>query len=551
MDESYTDPAAQIPPPKKRSNLRTMIARMGLGAFTISLIVHIIFLILAIFFMYTWVYPPQEEVDFLPGGGGGGGGSGGETVQKIQQQQQKRMMSNTAVSKRIASTSTTASFSLPDSSNEMMDPGLPMDVSGQMGSGGGSGGGKGTGTGTGTGAGTGIGKGFGEGQLGIGALIPTIMKGRCSDAERLSHLRSAGGTPEVEAAVKKSLQWLKGRQNSDGSWGAAHPSAMTGLVLLCYLGHCESTQSPEYGENVSKGITYLINLALKNNGRLSTNLSANSWVYEHGIATYALAEALTFSRTLQFQIPELENSVEKAVDVIIKGQTQQGGWDYQFSDNGRNDLSVVGWQLQALKAAQASGVKAPELPKTIRRAMPYLLKDAYVDDGRFAYTGKGAHPAMTAVAVLCLQQWDKSNTSPAREGIRLIKKGLDARGKKFREITANDFEHCYTFEYDNPNADLYAWYYAAQVMRNAGGREWDATNRAIIEDLIPAQRPDGSFPAEPGGGPVLHGRGTASAGGARDIYVQTLMTLTLQVYYRFLPTSAGRNNGSSRLDDLR
>jgi hypothetical protein len=549
MDETYFDPAS-IPPPEKKGKLRRLIVKMGLGAFMISVIVHAIFAVLAIVFFYTWVYPPEEKIDFLPGGGGGGG-SGGETVHKLQQVQQKRMMSNTAVSKRIASTSNTALFSLPDASNDLMDPGLPMDVTSELGSGGGSGGGQGTGKGTGIGSGTGPGKGFGEGQLGIGALIPTIMKGRCSDAERLSQVREAGGTPEVEAAVKKSLQWLKGRQNSNGSWGKSYQPAMTGLVLLCYLGHCESTQSPEYGENVTKAIAFLVDISLKNNGRIGTSFTGHQWVYEHGIATYALSEALTFSRTLQFKMPELEAAVEKAVDVIIKGQTKAGGWDYGFKDTSRNDLSVVGWQMQALKAAKASGVKAPDLDKIIRRATDWLLKDAYLSDGKFAYTGKGANPAMTAVGVLCLQQWDKGNSKPAREGIRLMKDGLDLRGKKVNNPKPSEFEHCYTFEYDNPNADLYAWYYAAQAMRNAGGKEWDETNKALIADIVPAQNSDGSFKIEPGGGKVRHGNGTAGAGGSRDIYVQALNTLTLQVYYRFLPTSAGKGGRSSGLDALR
>ena len=182
MDDFYTDPASPIQP-EKRSKLRALIVRMGLGAFTISLIAHVIFAVIAIFFMYKWVYPPEEKVDFLPGGGGGGGTEGDQTHKVMQ----KRVMnSNAAVTKRISSTSSTAAVSLPDSSNEMMDPGLPMEASsGEIGSGGGSGGGHGKGIGTGTGSGTGSGKGFGNGQLGIGALIPTIMKGRCTDTERV------------------------------------------------------------------------------------------------------------------------------------------------------------------------------------------------------------------------------------------------------------------------------------------------------------------------------------------------------------------------------
>lgn len=550
MEPFQEPPLAEDP---EKSRLKRLIARMGLGAFSISLIVHGIFIVLAIFYFVKWVEPKPEKVDFLPGGGGGGG-AGGETAHKVQQQMKQRMMTSTAVSKRIASTSNTAAFSLPDSSNELMDPGLPMDIgAAQMGSGGGEGGGRGTGKGTGTGSGTGPGKGFGEGQLGIGALIPTIMKGRCTDAERLQMVREAGGTEAIENGVKKSLAWLKANQNSDGSWGSSYKAGMTGLSLLCYLGHCEGVQSKEYGEVVSKAIAFLLDISLKNNGRIATNLGDNHWVYEHGIATYALAEALTFSRTLQFPIPELEPAVAKAATYIIEGQTKEGGWDYKFSDAGRNDLSVAGWQLQALKAAKASGVKLENADRTIRRATTWLTSGAYADDGVFRYTDGGA-PAMTAVGTLCLQQWDKGNSSPARAGVKLIMEGLELRTKP-KSKPKHDYSRLYKFDYDDPNNDIYAWYYAVQVMRNAGGDEWEAMNKAIIEDILTAQSEDGSFKPEPTGGDLLHLKnGTGSAGGSRMIYLQTLNTLMLEVYYRFLPaTSAGksRSSGLRGLDDLR
>ncbi len=554
------DPQPAAPPPApeppKAHPIRRLVQRMGLGAFTISLVVHSAFLVVAVFYLYKWVYPPEEKIDFLPGGGGGGG-SGGNQVHKIQSQMRQRMVSSSAVSKRIASTSTSAAFVLPDASNELMDAGLPLEIGGaDMGSGGGSGGGHGTGKGTGIGSGSGPGKGFGEGQLGIGALIPTIMKGRCTDSERLRMLREAGGTQQVEDAIRKSLQWLKAKQNPDGSWGGGNKPAMTGFALLCYLGHCESTQSGEYGDTVTRAITWLVDFALKNNGRLGTDLKGIQWVYEHAVATYALAEALTFSRTLQFPIPELEPTVQKAADIIIKGQTKQGGWDYRYADEGRNDLSVAGWQLQALKAAKASGVPLEGFDDTIRDAMRWLTSDVYCGDGKFGYTGKDARPAMTAVAALCLQHWDKASTSPARAAVKLIMDGLELRGeddiKKWDRIQADkeNFTPVYALDYDGAYADLYATYYAVQAMRNAGGKEWDLMNKAILEEILPAQNPDGSFKPEKGGHELAHSN-TKAIG---EVYLQTLNTLILEVYYRFLPaTSAGKGRESALdgLDELR
>ncbi|MCW1924438.1 hypothetical protein OKA05_17865 [Luteolibacter arcticus] len=136
--------------------------RLGGSAFSISVLVHAVFILLAIFFFIRWVEPPPEErVDFVPGGGGGGN-NGSEVTHKIQQ---KARQMPSAVSKRIASTSLTAAFTLPDSSSDLPDATMPMEMGASAaGKGGGAGGGSGTGIGTGTGSGVGPGSGPGVGK---------------------------------------------------------------------------------------------------------------------------------------------------------------------------------------------------------------------------------------------------------------------------------------------------------------------------------------------------------------------------------------------------
>ncbi|MEK6231796.1 MAG: hypothetical protein N2A42_08075, partial [Luteolibacter sp.] len=118
-----------------------------------------------------------------------------------------------------------------------------------------------------------FGGGWGDGGAGGGAGgfagIPATMRSRCSPADRMARLKQSGGTIEGEAAVVKSLDWLQETQNADGSWGKGHPVAMTGFAILVYLGHCETPLSEKYGETVLKGITYLVNNGLQNDGRLT------------------------------------------------------------------------------------------------------------------------------------------------------------------------------------------------------------------------------------------------------------------------------------------
>ena len=224
--------------------------------------------------------------------------------------------------------------------------------------------------------GAGWGDGDGSGGGGGFAGIPATMKARCSKADRMARLLAEGGTPECEDAVVKCLNWLQSTQNPNGSWTNSHPAAMTGFALLVYLGHCETPQSPEYGETVLKAITYLIDLGMKNDGRL-TNLDADAqnWVYEHGIATYALAEAYTFCSQLKIVIPNLDTVTKQAGDMIMQGQTDDGGWLYKFESGKGGDNSVGFWQIQALKACKHTGLwPKSKFTKTIGAALDWLEK---------------------------------------------------------------------------------------------------------------------------------------------------------------------------------
>ena len=83
----------------------------------------------------------------------------------------------------------------------------------------------------------------------------------------------------------KALNWLTKDQNADGSWGKNSKGAMTGFALLCYLGHCELTDSPEYGEAVAKGIKYLVELGDEKDGWLYVTNHKHGSAYAHGIAS--------------------------------------------------------------------------------------------------------------------------------------------------------------------------------------------------------------------------------------------------------------------------
>ena len=360
--------------------------------------------------------------------------------------------------------------------------------------------------------GAGWGDADGSGGGGGFAGIPATMKARCSKADRMARLLAEGGTPECEDAVVKCLNWLQSTQNPDGSWTTSYPAAMTGFALLVYLGHCETPQSPEYGETVLKAITYLVNVGMKNDGRLSSqDATAMSWVYEHGIATYALAEAYTFCSQLKIVIPNLDTVTKQAGDMIMQGQTDDGGWLYNFASSGGGDNSVGFWQIQALKACKHTGLwPTSKFSKTIRNALDWLEK-VQGKDGAIGYRNDSSgSPGLTGGGVLAFQLWDKGKSRAARKGIKWISENSE-------------------FEWGQENSNLYYHYYHAQAMINHGGQEWKDYNERFRDVLVKAQNPDGSW-TQSG---IKHG--------PISVHMATCQAaLMLEVYYRFLPGTGGK-----------
>ena len=363
-----------------------------------------------------------------------------------------------------------------------------------------------------------------DNHMGQVSIIPYVSRKRCSKADRLQLLEEGGAATEVDESVIQALRYLKSTQARDGSWGSKHKTAMTGLALLAYLGHCETALSEEFGDSCLRAITYLVDIGMKHDGRLVSDTTARHWPYEQAIGTYALAEAETFHRALAIDIPMLHDTVASAGQLIIDNQHPTGGWDYNYdkSSSRGGDLSITGWQIQALKACKHSRIDFRNLRNCARRAIDYVeLRQA--PNGGFGYTGTqpadGASVAgLTGVGMLSLQIWDQ-HAKPA------VKNGAD--------YASDHLE----FKWESPECDLYAHYYLSQAMFRRGGMDWSTYQTRVLKDLPRHQNADGSWPV-PGGGqkPAAVGALFADDSEEGKLYRTTLATLMLEVYYRYLPS---------------
>ena len=342
-----------------------------------------------------------------------------------------------------------------------------------------------------------------------GKGVPSAMGGRMGGTARGMAAAKTNMKDKSEKAVMAGLRWLKEHQSADGSWSDEHRPAMTGLALLCFLGHGELPESPEFGPTVKKALDWVLERGNEFQGRMSLTKDGwggNAGVYEHGIVTYAMGEY--YSMTKDERFAEL---LKQAVGYIVSGQNPAGGWDYGYAKGPRNDLSVAGWQIQALKAAHLTGLGIPGVDEALDKAMPWIKK-MQGNEGGFGYVGPENRLSLTGVGVLCTYFWKESKDRVVKEGIDFL---LGKSEVKYKGGKAP--------------ADLYGWYYSTQACLMFGGSAWTKWNRMFQDEIADNQSPDGSWPPTPGG------HLQPNPGGAGPYYRTTLCILMLEVFYRYMP----------------
>jgi hypothetical protein len=122
----------------------------------------------------------------------------------------------------------------------------------------------------------------------------------------------------------------------------------------------------------------------------------------------------------------MREAFEKGVELIIKTQgtdgKAKGSWDYYTKNvaegkmtSGREDLSVAGWQYQALKAAKNTSLKINGLHSAIDNTVDYIER-LQTKDGGIGNPSRDAHYnqwSLTGAGVLGLQTLGKGNKKAA------------------------------------------------------------------------------------------------------------------------------------------
>lgn len=360
-------------------------------------------------------------------------------------------------------------------------------------------------------------------------VMKGLMVGRTAKSRAAAVKRYGNGLGRfTEPAVIKALEWLRDNQNSDGSWakdGTGRGNVgYTGLALLTFLAHGETPSSAEFGTTVGRGIRYIIE---DQNSDGTFRNSGNHQSYGHAMATYALAEAYTMTEN-----PLLAEPVRKGVDVMIRGQMPNGGYDYNYKLEDRNDLSVGAWQVQAMKAASISPANSPRLEEYKQKGMDGLMEGAVKRrDGSINFTYKvnvgskatGMQRTVSAAGSLCLFLAGRGDSSEADDAIDYLETFLEPGEIPDWGNDDGGTSH---------GGRINIWYYAVQAFfqDDPDGSNFKKYMAAMTKALVQNQADDGHW--------LCYSEKGINQG---KTYNTTLAALGLMVFYRYLPTTQADN----------
>jgi len=295
--------------------------------------------------------------------------------------------------------------------------------------------------------------------------------------------------------------------------------AQTGLALLALqaAGNYESNEE-KYSKQVARGLEWLTEHQ-QPDGSLLGPLSGqnghytNTFMYEHAMAAFALAEACAVRRAQgKEDAPSLRNAAIKAIAFIERHQHDDGGWRYSINHQERSDTSVSGWAMLALKSAREAEI--PVGQETLDQTRRFF-KSCETPDGRTGYVrGMAAgSDALTAVGMLTHLLLLKEPEAPL---VRKSASYLATKAESHRDLVRRGAPEFYTL------------YNATQAMYQAGGDNWNRWNGAV-RDAVVANQSKGPGCQRGSWDP----RGTRGGGAGGRIYSTALATLMLEVYYRF------------------
>jgi hypothetical protein len=183
-----------------------------------------------------------------------------------------------------------------------------------------------------------------------------------------------------DEGIRRAVDWLKARQQEDGSWNAArwggHQGLQVALTALPTIAILNTSESPD--ESADKALAWLLRQQHADGcfGARGMGLPFN-----HPLATLALLKAAE-----KRMDEDLNSRIEAALATILRSQVADGGWGHYGSD--LSHPAVTAWHVRTLEEAVDLGwdQAAPALERvraaTARGALAADFRDSPADVGK-------------------------------------------------------------------------------------------------------------------------------------------------------------------------
>ena len=232
---------------------------------------------------------------------------------------------------------------------------------------------------------------------------------------------------ELEASIKRGVDYLIGKQNKDGSWGGptrtkglniyapvpdSHLAFRTGASTLALSGLLDSgDRRPEVVAAIKKAEAWLFK-KLPKLRHLDPTTTYNVWGHAYGLR--AISDLYVYRTGDEAKLSRLKQLAAKQIEMLIKTEDINGGWGYLDFDNHTAHFSGIPTSfttatvLLGMKDAEKTfGLLIPE--REIKRGLVSINKQrtpdwsfvcSYDPDlGGVPALDGGARRALSAVAV--------------------------------------------------------------------------------------------------------------------------------------------------------
>ena len=353
--------------------------------------------------------------------------------------------------------------------------------------------------------------------------------------------RSGLVSKESEDAVAAGLDWLARHQLPDGGWcfelngsgeekqdtgscscansratstgsiysSSLHPSRMaaTAIALLPFLASGYThTEASQYQKTVAMGLRFLEYRATVNEYGVDfrEGFTEDGASYIQALAVLTCCEAFEMTKDRN-----LKNLAEGGLRLIENSQLKDGGWRYRligdslFQPSEEGDLSVLGWQMLAVKSGFSAGFLVPA--SLLYRVGHFV--DLVKDDNGRSYRYKPSSKedvskrwGTTAIGVLMLEYLghepadDGASRNDLDRGAEQIAKWLNSAYLNFREFeksqtgSSRKRDRKTLFVRDGYLIyNLYFAYYSILALQQYGGKLWEDKFQEVRDVLIKTQ----------------------------------------------------------------